>query len=98
MDLDVYGLCLGGNVFGWTADRDTSFAVLDAFAAAGGTFIDTADSYMWRAPGNPGGDSGPISGDWMAERGNRDDMVVATKVSSLPTRQGLGPANIAAAA
>ncbi len=46
MDLDVYGLCLGGNVFGWTADRDASFAVLDAYVAAGGNFIDTADTYM----------------------------------------------------
>jgi aryl-alcohol dehydrogenase-like predicted oxidoreductase len=97
-DLDVSRLCLGGNVFGWTADRDTSFAVLDAFAAAGGTFIDTADSYMWRAPGNSGGESETIIGDWMAERGNRDDMVIATKVSSLPARKGLDPANIAAAA
>jgi aryl-alcohol dehydrogenase-like predicted oxidoreductase len=55
-DLDVFGLCLGGNVFGWTADRDTSFAVLDAYAAAGGNFIDTADVYMARAPGNSGGE------------------------------------------
>jgi aryl-alcohol dehydrogenase-like predicted oxidoreductase len=97
-DLDVSRLCLGGNVFGWTADRDTSFAVLDAYAAAGGNFIDTADSYMHHVPGNSGGESETIIGDWMAERGNRDDMVIATKVSSLPTRKGLGPANIAAAA
>ena len=50
-DLDVSRLCLGGNVFGWTADRDTSFAVLDAYVAAGGNFIDTSDSYMWRVAG-----------------------------------------------
>ncbi|MFC4942775.1 aldo/keto reductase [Pseudonocardia sp. GCM10023141] len=97
-DLDVSRLCLGGNVFGWTADRDTSFAVLDAYAAAGGNFIDTADSYMWRILGNSGGESETIIGDWMAERGNRDRMVIATKVGSLPTRPGLSGANIAAAA
>lgn len=97
-DLDVSRLCLGGNVFGWTADRAASFAVLDAYAAAGGNFIDTADSYTWRVPGNVGGESETIIGDWMAERGNRDEMVIATKVSSLPARAGLGGANIAAAA
>ena len=96
--LDVSRLCLGANVFGWTADRDTSFAVLDAFAAAGGNFIDTSDSYMWRAPGNSGGESETIIGEWMAERGNRDAMVIATKAGSLPSRPGLSAANIAAAA
>jgi aryl-alcohol dehydrogenase-like predicted oxidoreductase len=96
-DLDVSRLCLGGNVFGWTADREASFAILDAYAAAGGNFIDTADSYMWRIPGNSGGESETIIGDWMAERGNRDSMIIATKVSSLPTRPGLSAANIAAA-
>ena len=90
--LDVSRLCLGANVFGWTADRETSFAVLDGFVAAGGTMIDTADSYMWRVPGNSGGESETIIGDWMAERGNRDDVVVATKVGSLPTRPGLSAA------
>jgi aryl-alcohol dehydrogenase-like predicted oxidoreductase len=97
-DLDVSRLCLGANVFGWTADRDASFAVLDAFVAAGGDFLDTSDSYMWRAPGNSGGESETIIGEWLASRGNRDDIVVATKVGSLPTRQGLSAANIAAAA
>jgi len=96
-DLDVSRLCLGGNVFGWTADRDTSFAVLDAFAAAGGTFIDTADSYMWRAPGNSGGESETIIGEWFAARGRRDDVVLATKCGSWPQRKGLSAANIAAA-
>ena len=52
--IEVSRLCLGANVFGWTADRDTSFAVLDAYTAAGGNFVDTADSYMWRIPGNSG--------------------------------------------
>lgn len=96
-ELDVSRLCLGANVFGWTADRDASFAVLDAFAAAGGTFLDTADSYMWRVPGNRGGESEAIIGEWLTARGNRDEMVIATKVGSLPTRPGLSAANIAAA-
>ena len=82
-DLDVSGLCLGGNVFGWTADREASFAVLDAYAAAGGNFIDTADAYMARAPGNSGGESETIIGEWMAARGNRDAVVIATKVGKL---------------
>jgi aryl-alcohol dehydrogenase-like predicted oxidoreductase len=96
-DLDVTRLCLGGNVFGWTADRDTSFAVLDAYTAAGGNFVDTADSYFWRAPGNSGGESETIIGEWMASRGNRDAVVVATKVGSWPERKGLSAKNIAEA-
>ena len=89
MDLDVYGLCLGGNVFGWTADRDASFAVLDAYVEAGGNFIDTADTYM-----RPNmGISETIIGEWMAARGNRDELVIATKVGS---DGGLSAANIAA--
>ena len=88
-DLDVFPLCLGGNVFGWTADEDASFAVLDAYAEAGGNFIDTADTYM-----RPNmGVSETIIGRWMAARGNRDAMVVATKVGS---DGGLGAANVAA--
>src|SRR3954471_23367848 len=65
-DLAVHPLCLGGNVFGWTADGTESFAVLDAYADAGGNFVDTADSYLWRAPGNSGGESETIIGHWMA--------------------------------
>ena len=95
--IEVSQLCLGANVFGWTADRDTSFAVLDAFTAGGGNFVDTSDSYMWRVPGNSGGESETIIGEWFAARGRRDDVVLATKVSSLPTRKGLAAANIAAA-
>jgi aryl-alcohol dehydrogenase-like predicted oxidoreductase len=95
--IEVSRLCLGANVFGWTADADTSFAVLDAYTAAGGNFVDTADSYMWRVPGNSGGESETIIGDWLAARGNRDDLVIATKVASLPGRKGLAAANIAAA-
>jgi len=96
-DLHVSRLCLGGNVFGWTADRDTSFAILDGYVAAGGNFLDTADSYMARVPGNSGGESETIIGEWLQARGNRDDMVIATKVGSLSTRPGLSAANITAA-
>jgi len=88
-DLDVFPLCLGGNVFGWTADEPTSFDVLDAYAAGGGNFVDTADSYSAFHPGNSGGESETTIGNWMAARGNRDNMVVATKVGQLPGRQGL---------
>jgi len=97
-DLAVSPLCLGGNVFGWTADEAQSLSVLDAYAAAGGNFIDTADSYMARVPGNQGGESETIIGKWFAARGNRDDIVIATKVSQHPQYQGLAPANIKAAA
>jgi aryl-alcohol dehydrogenase-like predicted oxidoreductase len=87
-DLDVFPLCLGGNVFGWTADEDASFAVLDAYADAGGNFIDTADTYM-----RPNmGISETIIGRWMASRGNRDRMVIATKVGS---DGGLSARNVA---
>jgi aryl-alcohol dehydrogenase-like predicted oxidoreductase len=97
-DLDVFPLCLGGNVFGWTADRDESFAVLDGYFAGGGNFIDTADVYMAAAPGNSGGESETIIGEWMAARGNRDDVVIATKVGKLSGLEGLAPATIQAAA
>jgi aryl-alcohol dehydrogenase-like predicted oxidoreductase len=97
-DLDVFPLCLGGNVFGWTADRDESFAVLDGYAAGGGNFIDTADVYMASVPGNSGGESETIIGEWTAARGNRDDVVIATKVGKLPAVEGLAPATIHAAA
>lgn len=78
-DLDVFPLCLGANVFGWTADRHASFGVLDAYHAAGGDFVDTADSYPNWVPGNPPGLSESIIGEWMADRGVRDRIVVATK-------------------
>ena len=97
-DLDVFPLCLGGNVFGWTVDEPDSFAVLDAYAAAGGNFIDTADAYSMWADGNSGGESETIIGRWMAARGNRDRMIIATKVAKLETRRGLSAANIRAAA
>jgi aryl-alcohol dehydrogenase-like predicted oxidoreductase len=83
-DLDVFPLCLGGNVFGWTADEEASFAVLDAYAAAGGNFIDTAAGYSAWVPGNSGGESETIIGNWMRARSNRDAMVVATKINPSP--------------
>ena len=70
--LDVFEICLGGNVFGWTADEAQAFAVLDAYAGGGGNFIDTADSYAAWVPGNSGGESETIIGRWMAGRRNRD--------------------------
>ncbi|KAA2260074.1 aldo/keto reductase [Solihabitans fulvus] len=97
-DLDVFPLCLGGNVFGWTADREQSFAVLDAYAATGGNFVDTADVYSAWAPGNSGGESETIIGEWLAARGNRDDVVVATKVGMLDGLTTLSSANIRTAA
>ena len=96
--LEVFPLALGGNVFGWTADETASFAVLDAYAAAGGNFVDTADSYSSWIEGNSGGESETIIGNWVKARGNRDDIVIATKVSQHPDHQGLGAANIKAAA
>ena len=75
-DLDVSGLCLGTNVFGWTADEARSFELLDAYVEAGGNFLDTADSYLFRAEGNVGGESETIIGNWMAARGNRDETAV----------------------
>jgi len=97
-DLEIFPLNLGGNVFGWTADEATSFAVLDAYAAAGGNFIDTADSYSAFAPGNQGGESETVIGKWVKARGNRSDVVIATKVSQHPDFPGLSSANIKAAA
>lgn len=95
--IDFGSLVLGGNTFGWTSDRAQSFAVLDAFVAAGGLVIDTADVYSAWAPGNSGGESETILGEWLASRKNRDRVVLATKVSTLPQRLGLAPANIRAA-
>ena len=97
-DLEVFPLALGGNVFGWTADRTRSFAVLDAYAAAGGNFVDTADSYSAWAPGHEGGESETLIGDWLAARGNRAEVLVATKVGAHPQYWGLSAGNIKAAA
>lgn len=89
-DLDVFPLCLGGNVFGGRADEQQSFAVLDAYAKAGGNFIDTANIYT-------GGASEEVVGRWMASRGNRETIVLATKVG-MGERPGLSPQRIAEAA
>jgi aryl-alcohol dehydrogenase-like predicted oxidoreductase len=97
-DLAVFPLCLGSNIFGWTIDEPQSFAVLDAYAAAGGNFIDTADSYSAWVAGNRGGEAETIIGDWMAARGNRDQMVIATKVGKMPGLTGLAPSTIRRAA
>lgn len=85
-DLQVTPLCFGGNIFGWTADEQASFKVLDAYVEAGGNFIDTADVYSAWVPGHHGGESETILGKWMHERHNRQKMVIATKVGSLPSR------------
>ncbi|MDQ1580510.1 MAG: hypothetical protein QOD05_1285 [Microbacteriaceae bacterium] len=97
-DLSVYPINLGGNVFGWTADEETSFAILDGYTAAGGNFIDTSDNYPSWVPGNVGGESETIIGNWMAARGNRADTIIGTKVSRHPQFQGLAPDNIRKAA
>ena len=96
-DLEVHPLCLGGNVFGFSADVANSEAVLDYYFDNGGNFVDTADMYSQWAPGHVGGESETIIGNWMKKRGNRGQMVIATKVSKLDTRPGLKASNIAAA-
>src|SRR5277367_6395186 len=97
-DLDVYPLALGGNVFGWTASEKESFAVLDAYVAAGGNFIDTADVYSAWAPGHSGGESETILGNWLAQSKKRDQTVIATKVGMHPRLKGLGAKTIRVAA
>jgi aryl-alcohol dehydrogenase-like predicted oxidoreductase len=87
-DLDVFGLCLGANVFGWTIDERRSFEVLDAYVEAGGNFIDTADVYGRRGP-DGAGESERIIGRWMAARGNREQLVIATKVGMSAELHGL---------
>jgi aryl-alcohol dehydrogenase-like predicted oxidoreductase len=99
-DLKIAPLVLGGTVFGWTADKTASFAVLDAFVAGGGTMIDTADMYSSWVDGHEGGESETMIGDWLRTSGRRDDVLIATKVGMLPGEGGekLQPARIAAAA
>jgi aryl-alcohol dehydrogenase-like predicted oxidoreductase len=79
----VTRLCLGGNVFGWTMDQAESFAVLDAYTAGGGNFIDTADSYSRWVDGHVGGESELIIGQWLKSRRNRDQVILATKFGQL---------------
>jgi len=97
-DLQIHPLCLGGNVFGWSATAKESALVLDAYCDAGGNFIDSADMYSQWLEGNVGGESETIICDWMKSRGNRAEIIVATKVAKLSTRPGLAAANIAGAA
>lgn len=101
-DLKVSELCLGTMQWGWTADEATAFAVMDAFVEAGGNFIDTADIYSNWVAGNPGGVSEEIIGRWLRARGNRDQIVLATKVRGTmwegPTGEGLSRTHIMTAA
>lgn len=94
--LQVAPLCLGGNVFGWTADEATSFAVLDALVSAGLNFIDTADVYSVWVPGHRGGESETVIGNWLKRSGRRKDVVIATKVGMqmAPDRKGLSALHI----
>ena len=95
--LSVFPFCFGGNVLGWTADQGTSFALLDAFTGAGFDFIDTADVYSAWAPGHAGGESETVIGNWLAVRGQREKVVIATKVAKWAKHPGLKPGNIIAA-
>ncbi|HZP80287.1 MAG TPA: aldo/keto reductase [Chthonomonadaceae bacterium] len=98
--LEIAPLAFGGNVFGWTVDEPTSFQLLDAFVDAGFDFIDTADVYSTWKPGNQGGESETILGNWMKTRGNRAKVLIATKVGAelAPDRKGLSKAYILRAA
>ena len=88
-DLEITQLNLGGNTFGWTSTEEESFDVLDTFVSAGGNFIDTADMYSQWADGHSGGESETVLGRWIAARGNRDDLVIATKVGAIADAPGL---------
>ena len=96
-DLQISQLCLGGNVFGWSADERQSHEVLNVYSELGGNFIDTADVYSEWGEGHVGGESETIIGSWLKSRSSTDEVVIATKVSKLSTRPGLGRANILAA-
>src|SRR3954468_7717528 len=98
--LETPRLVLGGNVFGWTAKGGGGVAILDRFAEAGGTMIDTADVYSAWAPGHQGGESETLLGEWLKRRGGRNGIAIATKVGMLPMggEPELTPARIAAAA
>ena len=96
--LEIAPLVLGGNVFGWTADREASFAVLDAFVGAGFDAVDTADVYSRWAPGHQGGESETVLGEWMKARGSRGKITLITKVGSeMPAGKGLKAAYIQSA-
>jgi aryl-alcohol dehydrogenase-like predicted oxidoreductase len=92
--LSVAPLAFGGNVFGWSADEQRSFELLDAFVDAGFNLIDTADVYSAWMPGNRGGESETIIGKWLKRSGKRDKVVIATKVAKWAEHPGLSPMNI----
>ena len=94
--LAIAPIAFGGNVFGWSADESTSFALLDAFVDAGFDLVDTADSYSHWVEGHAGGESEAILGRWLRRSGKRDRVTIATKVGKWPRHPGLSPANIAA--
>src|SRR5258708_6093138 len=96
--LEVFPLVLGTNNFGWTSSPEESHRILDAFVASGGNFLDTADVYSAWVPGHRGGEPESVIGDWLAARGNRADVLVATKGSAPPEFTGLRPETITAAA
>ena len=96
-DLVVHELCLGSNIFGGNATEAESHLVMDAYRSHGGNFIDTADMYNQWVEGHIGGESETVIGNWMASRGNRSEMVIATKVAKMDRRRGLSAANIIAA-
>jgi aryl-alcohol dehydrogenase-like predicted oxidoreductase len=93
-DIAITPLMLGGNVFGWTADEKTSFAVLDAFVDAGGDAIDTADVYSAWVPGHQGGESESVIGRWLKTSGKRNQVVIGTKVGMWPKQLGIKRDNI----
>jgi len=95
--IKVAPLCLGGNVFGWTADEAMSFKLLDAFLAAGFDFVDTADGYSNWVPGHEGGESETVIGKWMKARGTRGRVIIATKLGMWKMTAGLKAANIISA-
>lgn len=96
--LEVSDICLGTMQFKWTTDEQTSYKVLDAFFEAGGNFLDTADVYSRWSPGNVGGEAETVIGNWMQQKGNRDKIILATKVRGKmwegPDGEGLGRAHI----
>ncbi|PXY89671.1 aldo/keto reductase [Bifidobacterium asteroides] len=98
INAEIFPLVLGGNTFGWTSDESVSDQVLDAYTEAGGNLIDTADVYSAWAPGHSGGESEIVLGRWLAKNGNRNKVLVATKVSQHPQYSGLSAKNIEAAA
>ena len=94
--LNVSPITFGGNVFGWTLNEQESFRILDAFTDNGFNFIDTADTYSKWVPGNKGGESETIIGNWLKKRGRRDDVIIATKLGGelSPDKKGLKPAYV----